>query len=156
MANYDFGRCHQYLDPKNPMNGILCNVLFFVAQQIMNIYPNPKIPRGKLEKDGKMKLIRFTEDSSITDTIESSFPCLRGQNWKFFRCNSTSDLKLANEPAEGWNIEELKKISGCRKKIYIGVMSQQIQSAINFQPQNYQRETDFQQTDLYSLPVDHC
>jgi len=107
----------------------------------------------KLEKDGKAKLIRITEDSNnrIIDTVETSFPCLKNRNWRFFCCNSTSDLKVATIPERGWNIKELKKISGCRKKIYVGVISQQIQPTTNFQstanfqpPTNYQPEANFQ------------
>lgn len=29
----DFGKCHQYLDPKNPMSGILCKCFIFRATE---------------------------------------------------------------------------------------------------------------------------
>ena len=62
----------------------------------------------KLEKDGAMKIVRITNDSSngIKSTIEASFPCLKDRNWQFFRCKSTSELRLADVPE---NIKELKE-----------------------------------------------
>ncbi|GES85859.1 hypothetical protein GLOIN_2v1767921 [Rhizophagus clarus] len=99
--------------------------------------PNPKIPRGikKLERDGKAKTLHFDEDSStgIKNVIEDAFNCLKDQNWAFFRCNSTSELKITNTPA---NIEELKGISGSRKKIYIGIVSVVSQQIQQIQPSN--------------------
>jgi hypothetical protein len=58
-----------------------------------------------------MKIINFTEDSNngIKNEIETDFPYLRGQEWVFFCCNSTSDLKVATTPVNGWNLKELKK-----------------------------------------------
>ncbi|CAB4423924.1 unnamed protein product [Rhizophagus irregularis] len=198
----NFGKCHQYLDPKNSTSGLQCKCFMFRATEngkylcaccghdrnyheppsqhfdstnrtsiptsiqssiaaqepdeldvenfeinveelntrvrvdrknvfkvinLFNVGPKPKIPRGikKFKKKGIMNSIQFSEDSSngIKSVIEAAFPWLKSRNWVFFRCDSTSVLVVADIPAKGWNIKALTKISGCRKKLYIGVVS---------------------------------
>ncbi|RIA88578.1 hypothetical protein C1645_739302 [Glomus cerebriforme] len=94
----------------------------------------PKIPRGlkKLEKFGLMKPIYFTDDSDdgIKRTVISSFPHLTTQNWRFFRCSSTADLVIVDEPDIGWSIDALKSIACTRRKLYVGIVDEQSQMTL--------------------------
>ncbi|RIA88561.1 hypothetical protein C1645_826138 [Glomus cerebriforme] len=79
-------------------------------------YENPtKIPRKikELTNDGLVKQTYFNVDSNegIKNEIEKLFPRLKTREWSFFRCVSTADLNIANEPINGgWTINELRRI----------------------------------------------
>ncbi|GES85869.1 hypothetical protein GLOIN_2v1817357 [Rhizophagus clarus] len=103
-------------------------------QFIFNVYClshgnlSPKIPRktAKLRRAGLIKELTCSDDDlydGIKKTIEDLFPCLKGKNWKFFRCKTTSDLEVAKEPKTGWNTSALKSIAGTRKKLYLGTVN---------------------------------
>ncbi|CAB4488829.1 unnamed protein product [Rhizophagus irregularis] len=88
---------------------------------------SPKIPRktAELRSAGLIKGLTISNDDlndEIKNAIEELFPCLKGKTWRFFRCKTTSDLEVANEPEIGWNAGALKIISGVRKKLYLGTI----------------------------------
>ncbi|CAB5203387.1 unnamed protein product [Rhizophagus irregularis] len=88
---------------------------------------SPKIPRktAELRSAGLIKGLTISNDDlndEIKNAIEELFPCLTGKTWRFFRCKTTSDLEVANEPEIGWNAGALKIISGVRKKLYLGTI----------------------------------
>jgi hypothetical protein len=59
-----------------------------------------------------IKQFRLTPgDSSnvIKKSAETLFPHLKGKTWRFFRCISTSDLTVVDEPNIGWNIDLLER-----------------------------------------------
>ncbi|RIA88563.1 hypothetical protein C1645_826140 [Glomus cerebriforme] len=81
----------------------------------------PKIPRRivTLRNAGLVRSFTCLDDDRIKEKLEGLFPCLKNRNWVFFRCKSTSDLEIADEPM---NIDALKSIAGFRKKIYLGTI----------------------------------
>ena len=58
-----------------------------------------------------MKSTYFDDDSNdgIKKEIETLFPCLKTREWRFFRCTSTSDLGLVQEPNVGCSIGWLRR-----------------------------------------------
>ncbi|PKK73468.1 hypothetical protein RhiirC2_709625 [Rhizophagus irregularis] len=76
---------------------------------------SPKIPRktAELRSAGLIKGLTISNDDlndEIKNAIEELFPCLKGKTWRFFRCKTTSDLEVANEPEIGWNAGALKML----------------------------------------------
>jgi hypothetical protein len=51
------------------------------------------------------------DDDGIKKAVKELFPFLEGKTWKFFRCKTTSDLEVAEEPEIGWNASALKMYS---------------------------------------------
>ena len=48
-------------------------------------------------------------DYGIKKEVEMLFPWLRTREWRFFRCITTSNLGIAEEPINGWSINGLKR-----------------------------------------------
>ena len=65
----------------------------------------------ELSNYGLVKSSYFDVDSNygIRKEIETLFPWLRTREWRFFYCITTSKLRIAPEPINGWNINELKR-----------------------------------------------
>lgn len=76
------------------------------------------IRTAELRSAGLIKGLTISNDDlndKIKNAIEELFPCLKGKTWRFFRCKTTSDLEVANEPEIGWNAGALKMYSNYYK-----------------------------------------
>lgn len=76
------------------------------------------IRTAELRSAGLIKGLTISNDDlndEIKNAIEELFPCLKGKTWRFFRCKTTSDLEVANEPEIGWNASALKMYSNYYK-----------------------------------------
>lgn len=82
-------------------------VIYFLYQLLLKF----TVIKLSVEKLGKMKKIRFTENSNIgiRNAVESSFPHFLNKRWQFFRRTSISDLEIACEPNFGWSVDALKR-----------------------------------------------
>ncbi|CAB4488840.1 hypothetical protein RhiirA5_377550 [Rhizophagus irregularis] len=92
----------------------------------------PKIPRKTKELEDK-NLIKFTffdSNNGVINEVHTLFKFLNGRRWKFFRRTSASGLEMVNEPLSGWSINELMRICGSRKKLYIGTTDGPIQEVL--------------------------
>ncbi|GES85865.1 hypothetical protein GLOIN_2v1548262 [Rhizophagus clarus] len=87
--------------------------------------PNEHHIPAKIDKKLSFHLI-FIEDiedkrpipkrDEIKKSVEKIFPKLKDKDWDFLKCESFK-LVPANIP---WTINDLKRISGFRKKLYVG------------------------------------
>lgn len=60
---------------------------------------------------GLIKSVCFVDNTNtgIKNTIEGLLPFLKYREWRFFRCTSSSELGIADDPNIGWNIDALKR-----------------------------------------------
>ncbi|PKC71279.1 hypothetical protein RhiirA1_453716 [Rhizophagus irregularis] len=101
------------------------------VDEMVNRVEIPLTTRNRqLEDKNLIKFTFFDSNNGVINEVHTLFKFLNGRRWKFFRRTSASGLEMVNEPLSGWSINELMRICGSRKKLYIGTTDGPIQEVL--------------------------